>query len=498
VAVISILFSFIGKKIGTILQAIFGWSVTALFGRLPKKKQLAVTVALILSIAWPVFVVGSFLPNVAGWVLAILPLEKWVGATVLRIVWIALAVLAAPIVGVLVHWAAPSKKAGMLGAALHGYPLALGFFLAFITTAITVPIVKLFSILRGWSESHVYLQPRADRYDAVVHELAEACARAGLLPRVEAPPKRMTIATDLLRTLAKGAVSPIVAEEIKVVRAEGLEMYLYPADLLIRGEDDAVARVRAMLTRTDVDADAYMVGTEKAQSIQDELGRLLDQTRRHEREHHAMRKIAQTRLLEIWHEMNEAKLPFDEWVMLESIARRVERRLVEHEDGTRMPLDKDEDGLAKVAALANADQEKQDKEEMKMAMQAPPPERLALEEASTADLVREALDEAKELVRLEVQIAKDEVKSELEEVKKAAIGFGIAIGMGVLFLSSLVTLLVIALGGTVIAAASVSGVFLLVGAIAGYLGYAKLPKNPLVHTRRRVEADVKQLKEHIA
>ncbi len=495
-AFVSILFSFIGKKIGAILQAIFGWSVTALFGRLPRKKQLAVTIALILSIAWPIFVVGSFLPSVAGWVLAILPLEKWFGATALRILWILLAVVSAPIVGMLVHWAAPRSKTSLAGAALNGYPLALGFFIAFLTTAITVPIVKVVSIFRGWTESHVYMQPRAERYDRVARELAEACARAGLLARIEAPPRRMTIATEVLRTLAKGAVSPIVAEEIKVVRAEGLEMYLYPSDLLIRGEDEVVARVRAMLTRTDVDADAYLVGTEAGQRIQDELGRLLDVVRRHEQEEQAMGGLAQRRLVEIWREMNEAKLPFDEWVMLESIARRAERRLVEHAGGPRSALDGDEDGLAEVAARAHQSEGR--KKEITMAMQERPPAQLAQTEASTADLVREALDEAKELVRLEMQIAKDEVKAEIEDAKKAAIGFGIAFGMAILFLSALSTALVVALGGTVLAALGVAAIFLVAGGIAGYAGYAKVPKNPLVQTRKRVERDVNQLKEHIA
>jgi hypothetical protein len=489
VAIISVLFSFIGKKIGTILQAIFGWSVTALFGRLPKKKQLAVTVALILSIAWPVFVIGSFFPAVAGWVLAILPLEKWVGPTVLRVVWIALAVISAPIVGMLVHWAAPAKKTTLPKAALNGYPLALGFFIAFITTAITVPIVKVVSILRGWAESHVYMQPRAGRYDSVLHELAEACVRAGLEPRIDAPPRRMTIATDVLKTLAKGAVSPIVAEHVKVVYAKGLEMYLYPSDLLIRGEDDVVARVRAMLTRTDVDRDAYLVGTEAGQTIQDELGRLLDVAHEHEEAHYSLGEMATRRLVEIWREANEAKLPFDEWVMIESIARRVERRLVvKHGGAPPMPLDSEEDALVQRET-------KEERIETVMNKQLRPQE---LEASSTADLVREALDEAKELVRLEVQIAKNEVKTEIDDAKKAAIGFGIALAMAVLFLSTLAIALVLALGGTVLAAIGVSSVFLVGGGIAAYLGYAKIPKSPLGQTRRRVESDVQQLKEHIA
>ena len=55
-----------------------------------------------------------------------------------------------------------------------------------------------------------------------------------------------------------------------------------------------------------------------------------------------------------------------------------------------------------------------------MSMYTPPPERLSLEEASTADLVREALDEAKELVRIEIELAKSEVESELARAQARA------------------------------------------------------------------------------
>ncbi len=71
--------------------------------------------------------------------------------------------------------------------------------------------------------------------------LSLACARAGLVRTVEEPTARMMLATTVLKKLAKAMVSPSVAEEIKVVRAKDLEMYLYPADLLLRGKEQPVA-----------------------------------------------------------------------------------------------------------------------------------------------------------------------------------------------------------------------------------------------------------------
>jgi hypothetical protein len=322
----------------------------------------------------------------------------------------------------------------------------------------------------------------------------------------------MMLATNALRVLAKGAVSPIVAEELRMVRADGLELVLYPSDLLLRGEPKRVARVRAMMTRTDIDGDAYLVGSPRGQEIQDELGRLVRVVRDHEHAGETVGRIAERRLAEIWRSMNEAELPFDEWVMLEGIARRVERRIVsEHTGGEPTPLDRVEDGLAKISEEANATPAPGARGERPeglslathpmettMSNMHPPPERVALGEASTTDLVREALDEAKELVKIEVEIAKNEVKKEISETKTAAVSFGVALAATFVVLSLLAVALVLALGGSAVAALGVAGAFLVVAGAAAYLGYAKLPKKPLAQTRHNLRHDMNQLKEHIA
>ena len=92
-AVISLLFSFLARKANDIIQAIFGWSITALFGKLPRRSQVLITAALVCSLAWPVFVIGAFAPKIAGWLLAFVPLHKLVGTEILRIIWLTLAVL---------------------------------------------------------------------------------------------------------------------------------------------------------------------------------------------------------------------------------------------------------------------------------------------------------------------------------------------------------------------------------------------------------------------
>lgn len=121
-----------------------------------------------------------------------------------------------------------------------------------------------------------------------------------------------------------------------------------------------------------------------------------------------------------------------------------------------------------------------------------------MEEASTSDLVRDALDEAKELVRLEVELAKNEITREVDAAKLAGVGFAVGAAFGVLALCLLSVALVLALGGTAVVALAVAGAFVLVAAIGAFFGWALLPKRPLAQTRRRFSTDLRRLKEHLA
>ncbi len=351
VAILGTLLSALANRLGSILQAIFGWSVTALFGRLPRKKQIAVSAALLLSLAWPVFVVGLVVPDVASWLLAFAPLEKWLGHTVLRVVWAVLAVTAPLGVGALVRWAAPSPQMSAMGAILYGYPLAIAFFASFLITAVTVPVVKLTTLAHGWSDEHVYVQPRPGEYDRTLRDLAEACARADLLPTVTDMPERMTIATRIMKTIGRRVAQPMIGDELRRLCADGVELYLYPSDLLVRGKPENISAVRAMSMLTSIDTHAYLVGSDDGQHIQDEIGRLDELVTEHHEHGHRVSGMAKKRVAEVWDEMNAAKLPFHEWTILETLVRRLERRLALQEvPRDAFAIERRDDGLKEQTA----------------------------------------------------------------------------------------------------------------------------------------------------
>lgn len=135
---------------------------------------------------------------------------------------------------------------------------------------------------------------------------------------------------------------------------------------------------------------------------------------------------------------------------------------------------------------------------MAIEVSSPVPNPATPDEASTADLVREAVEEGRELVRLEVALAKEEMKIELKQLERAAISGGVAVAASLLSLSSLAVAVILAFGATVLAALLVALGFVVVAGAAGLAGYGMLPKVPLEKTRHRFETDLSQLKEHIA
>ncbi len=122
----------------------------------------------------------------------------------------------------------------------------------------------------------------------------------------------------------------------------------------------------------------------------------------------------------------------------------------------------------------------------------------ARDEATTLELLREAVSETRDLVRIELALARAEVTFEIERARRAAVAFAIAVASLVMVLCSLSVTLVLAFGGTVVASLGIAAVMLAVGVVASVAGYALLPKKPLERTIERWESDVNQLKERIA
>jgi uncharacterized membrane protein YqjE len=126
------------------------------------------------------------------------------------------------------------------------------------------------------------------------------------------------------------------------------------------------------------------------------------------------------------------------------------------------------------------------------AVQMPP------ESVPTADLVKQTLVEARDLVKLEVRIAKEELEEDLLEAKRAAYAGVLAVALGLLALAALVVAVILAIGGTPGAAVVVAVGLGALTAISAASAYAAAPKSLLAKTRRHLEDDATALKGHAA
>lgn len=115
----------------------------------------------------------------------------------------------------------------------------------------------------------------------------------------------------------------------------------------------------------------------------------------------------------------------------------------------------------------------------------------------TADLVREAILDAKELLKAEVELAKEEMRTEIRQAKSTAAAMGVATAC-ILFGVALVLVgIALAIDVAPLPALLIGIGLLVVGIIVGVAGYGRLPKQPLPATRARLQTDVRLLKEHI-
>jgi len=118
-------------------------------------------------------------------------------------------------------------------------------------------------------------------------------------------------------------------------------------------------------------------------------------------------------------------------------------------------------------------------------------------EESAGELVREALDETRALVRLEVALAHEEVKAELAKAKVGAIAMGGATAAGVAGGTLCLVAIAAAFSAIWLAALILGLIVLLCAAAAALVGWRALPKRLMNETRDRLELQVKQLRERI-
>jgi hypothetical protein len=120
------------------------------------------------------------------------------------------------------------------------------------------------------------------------------------------------------------------------------------------------------------------------------------------------------------------------------------------------------------------------------------------DETPTAALVRDALRETRELLRLEIALAAEELQSEAARAKTAAVTLGTAAALAVAGLTMCVVAGALAFRASWVGALVVGCVLIALGGVAAIGGWRALPRDPLGQTKERIESNLKGLRERVA
>src|SRR6267142_7012184 len=149
-ALIQAIVSLITQTVGRILSALLDWAVVSLFGRVTGNRKLFLWGMMAAAAAWPVLLLGIVAPKAALFFFAFVPLSSSVPPGLVRSIWLAVAVLVPIAVGVTVAAQSESgRREGIAKSILRGFPITVGLALAFLILLVTVPALRVASVLRG-------------------------------------------------------------------------------------------------------------------------------------------------------------------------------------------------------------------------------------------------------------------------------------------------------------------------------------------------------------
>jgi uncharacterized membrane protein YqjE len=128
----------------------------------------------------------------------------------------------------------------------------------------------------------------------------------------------------------------------------------------------------------------------------------------------------------------------------------------------------------------------------------PAPEGQPEREEGTGTLVREAIEETRDLVRLEVELARRELKEEIARAKVSAAALGAAAATAVAGVTMLLVALALAFHAAGLAALVIGLALVAIAGGLAFAGWKAMPKKPLHGTKERLESDYERLRERIA
>ena len=497
-AIIQALLALITRSLGRITSSIFGWAVVALFGRTNSREQTLLSALVGAAAAWPILLLGIAMPKVATFLISFVPLPEWVPDWTVRVVWIGLAAAVPFAVGLTMALrrrgastgsgpATSVERESAVARLLRGFPVTIGIAAAFIVVFVTVPVLRVMALLRRRVEVHVPLVTDAASYAAVAVEAVRTLTKHGFAVREARPGWWMTVPSRILLYFGGPAFRDHIPQRLAYFRGSRLEVALYPNALLLRGVEQDTAWAHGALVEALTTAPALQTFDPGAQDIERQIHRVWSVYRENPRAHERAAALSR-RLREITRDIARLPVAYEEWQVVYRQALQLGRAL----GGEPQLLEVLSSNDATASTTASR------MEEVVMATGRPDEWAGTL---SNRQLITDITAKASLLVRKEIDLAKTEIRADLQAQVGVAKALGVAgvaafCGLNLLLLAAVLALATIMPGWA--AALAVAGVALGIGAVMGYIGWRRMVKKPLARTRQTLKEDLRWVKERLA
>jgi hypothetical protein len=327
-AFLQALITLISRSAGKILNAVFGWAVRALFGQPSPKEQPFLTGVVAAAAAWPVLLLGIAFPKLAATLLAFVPFHNRVSPFLIRMIWLGLALFVPVLVGLVVASKAPvgSVRESFWMRVARGWPITIGLAAAFLVMFVTVPALKIASMVRRRQQEQVPLVTHSSIYHDVAALVAATLNRHGYNLIAARPGWWISVPTTILLKMGGNAFRGYVPDRLEYFRDGTMEAALYPNGLLLRGPKEKVARAHGLVSEALSHSEALQTMDPTAQALEKRIHSVWDQFDRDPIGNVGDETMCEA-VIRLAHDLAQAQVAFEDWQILYRELLQLDREL---------------------------------------------------------------------------------------------------------------------------------------------------------------------------
>lgn len=501
-AILQAILALITRSAGKILNAIFGWAVHALFGKTASRDETVLSALVAAAAAWPLLVAGIVAPKVAAFVLAFVPLPGSVPSWAVRIVWIVLALAVPVTLGLTLAARGPKEMRGdpVWKRVFRGFPITLGLAAAFLVMFVTVPVLRLISLIRREKSADIPLVTDADAYHDTAARVVAALNAHGFELHAAEPGWWTKAPTRILSVMGGRAFAGFVPHHIEYYEGPAISLSFYTSGILLRGKGQRLTWGHGLIIETAAQSAGLQTFAPKAQEAERKL-RDIWRALQADGKPQSPDSYLVASVQELARGLSSLDVPYDDWQALYRQLLQLERavrgqnQLLDDTTGTHTPIPHHEDTMPSAPPNKN-----RTSTSLRPSGTPVSTTLIGTGTLSTPQILAEITRETQQLMKTHVELVKAEMRADLARETAVLKGFGIAALAGLAGLNLLLMSGVLALAQTMPAWKAgllATAVVLLAGAGIAVYSWNIRVRKPLEKTRHAAEEDVRWMKERL-